>query len=63
VFFGFAQRNHLRTDDGARGYLEAVVIRASHDSIVVRLFGLFFRTAVGVASVPRSGVTRIAAAQ
>lgn len=61
VFSGFAQRSHLRTEDGERGYLEAVVIQASRDSIVVRLFGSFFRTAVGIASVPRTGLTRIAA--
>jgi hypothetical protein len=63
LFVGFAKQSNLHTDDGEGGYLEAVVIEASSDSIVVRLFGSFFRTAMGLASVPRSGLTRVTAAQ
>jgi len=62
LFSGFAKQSNLRSDDGERGFVEGVVIAASTDSIVVRLFGSFFRTALGIASVRRSGLTRIAAA-
>src|SRR5262245_47407602 len=62
-FSGFAKQSNLRTENGEQGFVEGVVIEASSDSIVVRLFGSFFRTALGIASVRRSGLTRIAAAQ
>jgi hypothetical protein len=63
LFYGFANEGNLRTYDGEQGFLEGVVIDASSESIVVRLFGSFFRTAMGLAYVRRDGVTRIAAAQ
>jgi hypothetical protein len=61
-FSGFAKQSNLRSDDGEQGFVEGVVIQASRDAIVVRLFGSFFRTALGIASVQRSRLTRIEAA-
>jgi hypothetical protein len=58
---GFVQQNNLRTADGEQGFVKGVVVEASSDSITVRLFGSFFTTALGIASVRRDGLTRIAA--
>ena len=55
------QANLLVTDDNSHGCVKGVVVESSTDSITVKLFGSFFTTALGMASVRRNGLTRIAA--
>ncbi len=57
---GFADQVNLQSCDGKSGFIKAVVLDASSDAVKVRLFGSFFRTAVGLAYVRRTGLTRIA---
>ena len=56
---GFADQVNLQSGDGKRGFIKAIVLDASSDSVKVRLFGSFFRTAVGLAFVARPGLTRM----
>jgi len=56
---GFADQVNLQSSDGKRGFIKAVVLDASSDAVKVRLFGSFFRTAVGLAYVRRTGLAKI----
>jgi len=58
---GFVKRANLQTSDEDRGLVKGIVVEAARDSITVRLLGSFFTTALGVASVRRGGLTRLAA--
>jgi hypothetical protein len=58
---GFVKSANLQTADGEHGLVRGAVVDASSDSIVVRLFGSFFTTALGFALVKRSGLTHITA--
>jgi hypothetical protein len=59
---GFAnQANLLPADEQGHGFVKGIVVQSSTDSITVKLFGSFFTTALGMASVRRNGLTRIAA--
>jgi hypothetical protein len=60
---GFVKQSNLKpdADDPEHGLVKGTVVEATDDSITVKLFGSFFTTALGVASVRRSNLTRIAA--
>jgi hypothetical protein len=58
---GFVRSSNLQTSDGQHGLVRGAVIDVSRDSITVKLFGSFFTTALGLASVRRSGLTHISA--
>ena len=59
---GFVKQSNLQIDaaDPERGRVKGSVVEATNDSITVKLFGSFFTTAQGIASVRRSSLTRIA---
>ena len=58
---GFAKQADLQVDDdGENGLVKGIVLDAGKDSVTVRLFGSFFATALGIASVRPSGLTRLA---
>jgi hypothetical protein len=58
---GFADPKNLQTIDGERGLIRGVVVDTSKDPVVVRLFGEFFRTAMGLTHVQRELLTRLEA--
>jgi hypothetical protein len=60
---GFVKESSLEIDphDPEHGRVKSAVVAATEESIVVKLFGSFFTTAQGVASVRRNNLTRIAA--
>jgi hypothetical protein len=60
---GFVKASSLEVDptDSEHGRVKATVVTATDESITVKLFGSFFTTAQGVASVRRNNLTRIAA--
>lgn len=60
---GFVKESSLQVDpaDPEHGRVKGTVVAAIDDSITVKLFGSFFTTALGVASVRRNNLTRIAA--
>lgn len=60
---GFVKESGLQLDasDPEHGRVKGTVVAATEESIVVKLFGSFFTTAQGVASVRRNNLTRIAA--
>jgi hypothetical protein len=59
---GFVKQINLKIDDPGRGFVKGTVVEADDDdSITVKLFGSFFTTALGVASVRRNNLTRLAA--
>jgi hypothetical protein len=58
---GFVKQSDLEMSDEASGYLKSAVVQISRDSVVVRMFGSFFTTALGFASVRPDGLRRLAA--
>lgn len=56
---GFVREENLKIDDGERGYIASTVISDNNSSILVRMFGSFFTTAMGLATVSRSGLLRL----
>lgn len=58
---GFVKVGNLQSDDDEHGRVKGAVVRVSPDTITVRLFGSFFTTALGVASVRPNGLIRLAA--
>lgn len=60
---GFVKESSLQIDptDPEHGRVKGSVVAATDDSLTVKLFGSFFTTAQGVASVRRHNLTRIAA--
>jgi hypothetical protein len=60
---GFVKESSLQVDpnDPEHGRVKGSVVAATKEAILVRLFGSFFTTAQGVASVRRNNLTRIAA--
>jgi hypothetical protein len=60
---GFVKSANLRIDrnDEERGLVAGNVVQVRSDSITVRLFGSFFTTALGFASVRRNELRLIAA--
>ncbi len=58
---GFVKKTNIQMTDGEHGIVKGSVVRVGHDSITVKLFGSFFTTALGVASVRLNGLTRLAA--
>jgi hypothetical protein len=66
AIWGFAQQSNLQMgispgNDMNRGYVKSAVIEQAKESILVRMFGSFFTTALGLASVKRNCLTRLAA--
>jgi len=62
-FWGFADKRNLHARDAGHGYLKGTFVSESDDSITVRLFGEFFRTAMGLAYISRRNVVRFAEIQ
>jgi hypothetical protein len=65
TIWGFVQQSDLQMSDGAgndvsRGYIKSAVVEEAGESILVRMFGSFFTTAIGLASVKRNCLTRLA---
>jgi hypothetical protein len=58
---GFVRKANIQTADGEHGVVKGSVVEVRHDAIVVKLFGSFFTTALGVASVRPNGLMRLAA--
>jgi hypothetical protein len=60
---GFVKESSLQVDPGdpEHGRVTGAVVAATEESLTVKLFGSFFTTAQGVASVRRNNLTRIAA--
>jgi hypothetical protein len=56
---GFARQPNVTVGDGDRGLIKGTVVAVEKDHIVVRLFGSFFTTALGLASVRPSGLERL----
>jgi hypothetical protein len=66
TIWGFVQQSNLQMGDGtgndmSRGYIKSAVVEDARESILVRMFGSFFTTALGLASVKRNCLTRLAA--
>ena len=61
IISGFVKEDNLETSDGERGLVKGTVVDATDDSITVKLFGSFFTTAQGVASVKPDSLTHLAA--
>lgn len=62
---GFVQQDNLHmfseSDDSHRGYVKGAVVEQASRSILVRMFGSFFTTALGFASVKPNHLMRLAA--
>ncbi len=58
---GFVKQGNLRPTDDEHGFVKGLLVGVSKDSVTVKLFGSFFTTALGMASVRRNGLTRMAA--
>ena len=56
---GDIQMNASHGNDMNRGYVKSAVVEQASDSILVRMFGSFFTTALGLASVKRSSLARL----
>lgn len=63
VISGFVKKPNIKIDpsDSNRAHIKGVVVEATDDSITVKLYGSFFTTAQGVASVRRNDLARYAA--
>jgi hypothetical protein len=63
VISGFVKRSNLKIDpaDASRGHIKGAIVEATDDSTTVKLYGSFFTTAQGVASVGRHSLARYAA--
>jgi hypothetical protein len=66
TIWGFVQQDDLQMsassgNDTNRGYVKSAVVEQASESILVRMFGSFFTTALGLASVKRNCLTRLAA--
>jgi hypothetical protein len=63
VISGFVKKSNLQIDasDSGRGHIKGVIVEAADDLITVKLYGSFFTTAQGVASVGRNSLARYAA--
>lgn len=59
---GFVKQANLKVRDGDRGFIKGTVVATERDHVIVRLFGSFFTTALGIASVRPSGLERLVAA-
>ena len=64
--WGFVQQRDLQMSSSPgnemnRGYVKSAVVEQASESILVRMFGSFFTTALGLASVKRNCLTRLAA--
>ena len=65
TIWGFVKRSNLEmhNSDGAendRGYIKSTVVDQASDSILVKMLGSFFTTAIGLAAVKRDCLTRLA---
>ena len=60
---GFVKQFNLKLNDPdpEHGFVKGAVVQTADESITVKLFGSFFTTASGVASVRRNNLTRLAA--
>lgn len=61
---GFVKESSIQIDnpvDPEHGHVKGTVVAATEETLTVKLFGSFFTTAQGVASVRRQNLTRIAA--
>jgi hypothetical protein len=60
---GFVKQGNLEVSDPGQdhGYVKGTVVATAPESIRVQLFGSFFTTALGIASVRKDNLTRIAA--
>jgi hypothetical protein len=65
TIWGFVQQDNLKmsseSGDSHRGYVKGAVVEQASGSILVRMFGSFFTTALGLASVKPNGLMRLAA--
>jgi hypothetical protein len=66
TIWGFVQQGDLQMSanegtDTNRGYVKSAVVEQASESILVRMFGSFFTTALGLASVKRNRLARLAA--
>lgn len=59
---GFVKQANLKVRDGERGVIKGTVVATERDHVIVRLFGSFFTTALGIASVRSNSLERLAAA-
>ena len=65
TIWGFVKRSNLQmhNGDGAennRGYIKSTVVDQASESILVKMLGSFFTTAIGLAAVKRDCLTRLA---
>ena len=65
AIWGFVNQSNLqmgdsRGDGNHRGYIKSAVVDQGRESILVKMFGSFFTTAIGLASVKRDCLTRLA---
>ncbi len=60
---GFAKQANVQVEQGGRSVIKGTVVATARDHIVVRLFGSFFTTAMGLASVSPNSLTRLVATQ
>jgi hypothetical protein len=58
---GFVKQGNLKIENPDQGFVKGTVVETDDDSITVKLFGSFFTTAQGVASVRADHLTRLAA--
>jgi len=66
TIWGFVQQGDLQMSASHggcinRGYVKSAVVEQASESILVRMFGSFFTTALGLASVKPHCLTRLAA--
>lgn len=59
---GFVKQANLRIGDGDHGFIKGTVVATEGDHVIVKLYGSFFTTALGVAAVRPHGLERLAAA-
>jgi len=66
AIWGFVNQSNLQIgdshgDEDHRGYVKSAVVDQGHESILVKMFGSFFTTAIGLASVKPDCLTRLTA--
>jgi hypothetical protein len=63
VIWGFVRQDDLQMNNQVsemtRGYVKGAVVEQANESILVRMCGSFFTTALGLASVKRNCLTRL----
>ena len=61
---GFVKESNLeiQVQDSTHGFVKGLIVAVAGSNVTVKLFGSFFTTAQGVASVAPNGLTRLAAA-